>query len=418
MKILIICDIFPPAFGPRMGYLCKYMKRAGWEPVVLTEYIDDQTFAFLTGNANAHYVKFFHATGKIVGKLEWVFILLLDFLFHYKDKKMLKEASHLLENGEYAGILCSTYRTFPLPAAVQAAKKFNLPVIADLRDIIEQYANNEFIAHSFHTVSWLDKLITATFRRRLLKDRNLALSKVDYITTVSPWHTQILSKYTSKVELIYNGYDPEIFYPEQFTTPRFLITYTGRLLSLATRDPQLLFEAIVQLDREKEISPETFRIQWFIDKESQDIIEKEVEKYKIESYMDFHKYIPASEIPGILNRSSILLQLANKSTQSGPKGYMTTKLFEAFAVEKPVLCVRSDEGCLEETINRTHTGLSARNTEEVYLFLGHHYREWKEKGYTKINVNKEEINCFSRQAQAKQFMELFTKLYKNKQTHG
>ena len=49
MKILILCDMFPPAFGPRMGYLCKYMRRAGWEPVVVTEQIDDSTFSFLKG---------------------------------------------------------------------------------------------------------------------------------------------------------------------------------------------------------------------------------------------------------------------------------------------------------------------------------------------------------------------------------
>ena len=35
-KVLIVCDMFPPAFGPRMGYLCKYMRQAGWNPVVVT----------------------------------------------------------------------------------------------------------------------------------------------------------------------------------------------------------------------------------------------------------------------------------------------------------------------------------------------------------------------------------------------
>lgn len=410
MKILIICDIFPPAFGPRMGYLCKYMKRAGWEPVVLTEYIEDQTFAFLADDVEATHVRFFHAKGKISQKLEWIYILLLDFLFRYKDRKMVKEATRLLEKGGYGGVLCSTYRTFPLPAAVEVARKFNLPVIADLRDIIEQFATNEFIAHPFHTFNGLDKIITDTFRRRLLKDRNRALAGVNCITTVSPWHIEMMSKLHPRVELIYNGYDPEVFYPERHTTSRFLITYTGRLLSLATRDPRLLFEAMERLDKEKLISPETFRLQWFTDRESEEIIKKEVVPYQIEAYMDYHSYVPAPEIPGILNRSSVLLQLANKSAGSGPKGYMTTKLFESFAVEKPVLCVKSDEGCLEETINRTQSGIAARTAEEVYLFLLQQYKEWKVKGYTEAPINKAEVNRFSRKAQAEQFMKLFTEL--------
>ena len=64
MKILILCDMFPPAFGPRMGYLCKYMKRAGWEPVVVTERIDDNTFSFLKGETSVTYVNFFRSKKK------------------------------------------------------------------------------------------------------------------------------------------------------------------------------------------------------------------------------------------------------------------------------------------------------------------------------------------------------------------
>ena len=151
MKILILCDMFPPAFGPRMGYLCKYMRRARWEPVVVTEQIDDSTFSFLKGETPVTYVNFFHSKGKILQKLEWICIFILDYFFHYKDKKMAKAASRLLEEGEYAGILCSSYRTFPLPAAQYIAEKYHLPLVIDLRDIVEQYASNEYIAHNFRT---------------------------------------------------------------------------------------------------------------------------------------------------------------------------------------------------------------------------------------------------------------------------
>ena len=87
MKILILCDMFPPAFGPRMGYLCKYMKRAGWEPVVVTEQIDDNTFSFLKGETPVTYVNFFRSKGKILQKAEWICVFILDYLFHYKDQR-------------------------------------------------------------------------------------------------------------------------------------------------------------------------------------------------------------------------------------------------------------------------------------------------------------------------------------------
>ena len=190
MKILILCDMFPPAFGPRMGYLCKYMRRARWEPVVVTKQIDDSTFSFLKGETPVTYVNFFHSKGKILQKLEWICIFILDYFFHYKDKKMAKAASRLLEEGEYAGILCSSYRTFPLPAAQYIAEKYHLPLVIDLRDIVEQYASNEYIAHNFRTFSWLDRKITETFRHKLLRDRNNALRKADQVTTISPWHVE------------------------------------------------------------------------------------------------------------------------------------------------------------------------------------------------------------------------------------
>lgn len=409
-KILIICDMFPPAFAPRMGYLCKYLKRMGWEITVVTEYISDDTFSFLTGNADVSYIRFYNATGKIGRRLEWLWVMLLDILFHYKDRKVINACSKILKTNDYKGILCSTYRTFPLPAAQEVAEKFQLPFIADLRDIVEQYASNEYISHSLNTFTWLDTAITKAFRYRLLKDRNKALRAAHCVTTVSPWHVKVLEQYNSNVKLIYNGYDPDLFYPQLIKTQRFTITYTGRLLSLATRNPGLLFDAIVKLAENKIIRPDTFRVVWYTDQESQSIIDQEALRKGVDSFMEYHDYVPASEIPLILNQSSILLSLANKSDQTGPKGFMTTKFFESLAVEKPILCVRSDEACLAKAIKETNSGLAATNVNEVFDFLKHYYGEWQEKGYTSSSVNRNLLLNYSRKEQAKQFARIFEEI--------
>ncbi len=414
MKILIVCDMFPPAFAPRMGYLCKYMQREGWQPVVVTEYINEHMFAFLANDIPVTYINYYKAKGRISRKIEWLSVFLLDFFFNYKDRKLVKVASRLLKHGNFKGILCSTYRTFPLPAARKLADKFHLPFIADTRDIIEQYASHEYISQPFHTFPWLDELIIKLFRRKLLKGRNRALRDADFITTVSPWHVEVMKRYNSQVELIYNGYDPEIFYPNQIETSTFRITYTGRMVSLATRDPRLLFEAIHLLYKDNKISPDKFRVQWYMDKVSCDMIKPLVEEYNISAFMDYCGNVSADEIPDIINSSSVLLQLTNKFGETGSKGFMTTKLFEAFAVEKPVLCVRSDESYLEETICKTNTGISARTVDEVYTFILNCYNEWKEKGFTTINSNKEIIESFSRKKQAEQFMHIFTVLTERK----
>ena len=111
MKLLILCDLFPPAFGPRMGYLCKYLARAGWEAAVLTEYVDDGAFAFLTGYAPVEYVRFYRAKSRAGRKAERLLVLAADFLFHYKDRKMAAAGARLLRGGGFGAILCSVYRS-------------------------------------------------------------------------------------------------------------------------------------------------------------------------------------------------------------------------------------------------------------------------------------------------------------------
>lgn len=410
-NLLILCDMFPPAFGPRMGYLCKYLTRMGWRVTVVTEQIPEKTFSFLAGEAEVTYINYYQAKGRIAQRIEWVGVMLLDLLFHYKDRRMERVAKRLLRDGDYRAILCSTYRAFPLPAARRLAERSGLPLVVDLRDIVEQYPKEEYVTHRlFPGLPLLDKAVARLFRHRLLADRNRALRMASAVTTVSPWHVELLKRYNPQVKLIYNGFDPELFYPKKVVSERFEITYTGRLLSLAIRDPELLFRAIARLNEEGHITPERLRVVWYIDEPSRPIIEREAERLGVSDFMEYHGYVDANEIPAILNRSSVLLSLANKCDAGGPKGVMTTKLFEFLAVEKPILCVRSDEACLAETIRETHSGLAATDTDEVCRFLLHYYEQWQRQGYTEVSVNRSQTARYSREEQAKQFVQLIEQL--------
>lgn len=406
-RLLILCDMFPPAFAPRMGYLCKYLTRKGWEVHVVSEQIEDQTFAFLEGYAaSVRYVSFYSTRYSLLRKIQWIVVMLLDLLFHYKDRKMCQVAAKVLRQQDYQAILCSTYRTFPLPAAARLAQQSGLPFFADLRDIIEQYAADEFIAHPLPLPHWVNHYLNGYFRRRLLHDRNQALAMAVAVTTVSSWHVQTLKVYNPHTYLIYNGYDPEVFFPEIIASKQFTITYTGRLLSLALRDPSLLLAAIQRLGQAQAIQPETFQVVWYTDTTSQSLIKQEADRFGVSPYMDYRGYVPAAEIPHILNQSSVLLLLTNKAEKNKLQGIMTTKFFEYMAVEKPILCVRSDEACLAETIQRTHSGLAATQVEEVCQFLLHYYKEWQVKGYTTSAVDHDQLRQFSRREQANLFAQL------------
>ena len=139
---------------------------------------------------------------------------------------------------------------------------------------------------------------------------------------------------------------------------------------------------------------------------SRSLIEQEAHRLSVSPYMEFRPYVPASEIPHILNQSALLLLLTNRADEGGPHGILTTKFFEYMAVEKPILCVRSDEGCLAETIQQTHSGLAATEVEEVCQFLLHYYQEWQINGKTTSKVDRSQLKQFSRQEQANQFATL------------
>ena len=353
-----------------MGYLCKYLSLYGWEPTVVTEAIDDETFLHLSCHAlkDIHTVRvqYYSRRGGIGGKMIRGLQFVAHCCFGEKQKKYYKEALQCAATQQFDVILCSSFRLFPLPAALRLAPKKNLPLVVDLRDIIEQYTGHEFITRPILAPLFIKKPLIALFRTQSIRKRNHVLRAAAAVTTVSPWHVEQLHAVNPATHLIYNGYDPELFFPAHVATEQFQITYTGRLLSTAMRNPTLLFEAVQQVDKEGTIAPDTFRLKWYTDRASVEILEKEIARFPTAAaYMDYHAYKAADEVPRLLQESSILLLLTNKADEKCPNGNITTKFFEALAVRKPILFVLGDEVCLEEKICKTASGLSAHNAEEV-----------------------------------------------------
>ncbi|MDE5559216.1 MAG: hypothetical protein K2I84_01000, partial [Bacteroidales bacterium] len=59
LRILLICDLFPPVFAPRMGYLARYQQSFGHRMTVVTERIGEGgEFAFLREGVEVHEARF------------------------------------------------------------------------------------------------------------------------------------------------------------------------------------------------------------------------------------------------------------------------------------------------------------------------------------------------------------------------
>ena len=393
-QILILCEaIAPPAFTPRVLTLAQYLQHQGWQCTILTEECEQQ--AFNTDICPIYQMPAYHN-------------LLADKLFYAKDQALYRYAVAHLDMSRFDLIFCSTYYYFPLLAAKQLAQRYHLPLVVDLRDIAEQWGNQPYFTRRLTPCKVLDYCIGKLYERKQLRLRNRILRFANAVTSVSPWHQQLLAQYNPHTHLIYNGYDEQHFVAKDVKTPFFQIAYLGKLYSTSLRDPRLLFAALQSLLAQGLIDPQLLRVRFHIDPDGQAQLHQLLQSYNLNQVIDIQGYIPRSEILDVMHQSSVLLVLTTQSTPQGTHGIMGTKLFENIGVEKPVLCVRSDEECLAQVIAQTNAGLAATTVEEVEHFLLNKYNEWLRNGYTRQAVTNKHL--FSRQHQAEQFIHIFNRI--------
>ena len=389
-RILLITDaVTKPLYTPRVRNLYHYFSQKDIKIDWFTEQHEEIPSNF---NLKLHQIPFYKHNG-LLGKIEWSIKNILNLLFDYKNNFFAKKVLTATQNKNYDLVFCSTFHTFGLKAALKVAQKQNIPLHLDLRDIAEQCDTNEYNNSKIAL-----GLISKIYRNINISRRNQVLKQAHSITTVSPWHVNFLKQFNPNTHLIYNGYDSTLFQPRTTKTNYFDIIYTGKWYSPTLQDPTLLFQALAEINNPQ------IRLIWYTNADVHSQISKLAQQHNLTTPLIINNYVPNNEIPNLLNRSSIILVLTNK----GNRGIMTTKFFEAIGVEKPILCVRSDEECLAQTIKKTNAGLAATNVEEVKEFILYHYNEWQQNGYTHINItNKEQ---FSRQNQAIQFEKIFNQV--------
>ena len=334
-------------------------------------------------------------------------LYIADKVFGARERHFGKYVEDNCEVAKADIILCSTCYYFPLQTASRLARKYGKPLVVDLRDIAEQWGNVPYMTHHMNTSERLNRLARKVYEGMYLRMRNSVLGEARAVTTVSHWHQQTLQKYNTATHLIYNGFDETEFVPKDVPADVFRITYTGKIYNTRFRDPRLLLQAVGEMLRDRELAEKDVKICFRIDEQSIPELEKLAREYGVEKVCETGKYIPKSELTDLLHSSSILLVLTCKSSETGPFGILGTKFYEALGVEKPVLCVRSDEGALAEVISETDAGMAANTTKEVKVFISDKYNEWKQKGFTRQNVNKEAKQQFTRQYESTLFENYF-----------
>lgn len=401
-QLLILTDPFsPPAFNPRVQSLAKFLTAEGWRCTVLTDRLPSDP-PFRLNECEYHCSQYFRQKTRLE--------TITDKLLQLRERYFERFVQKTVDVSEYDLIFCSTFYYFPLRTAARLAKKYHKPLVTDLRDIVEQWGNTPYMTTRLPRMLGLEKWLYRHYEQRFISFRNRVLRQSDMVVSVSEWHQQFLKQITPSVELIYNGFDEHSFTPKDETSDKFIITYTGKIYDYNFRDPRLLFSALQTLIKENRIDSQNVQLRFYINADAMDEGWRLIRKYGLENISSINPYISPEAIVSLMHQSSIWLVLTCKTGDNGPFGIMGTKFYEALGTEKPVLCVRSDEDCLEKVIRETNSGVSARTKEEAKDFISEKYSEWLRCGFTRQKVNQEKKQYFTRQYQNRQFMQLFQTL--------
>lgn len=416
-RILLLTDLLPPQFAPRITALLQRLPQQEWQVDVVSEEIrgDHQGShgsVERTSSLPAHHLE----RVPLAPKRGRALYALADALWQVKSRRLVRHLRQHYDLTQYELIVGMSYRTFPLPAVARLARQTGLPAVMDCRDIVEEYTPEGFLPAPLPRWLPLRRKLYSWLRTRFIKARTKALRQASAIVTVSEWHRNQLQELhpEQRVLCIPNGYDEGLFVAQPERSPQLplRIVYTGRLLSLEMRDPTLLLEALQEEALDKWVQRGAVEVHWYCDNASQQLLEQLLEAYSpsVRAAQHFHAMVPYAEVPKLLAQADMLLLLGRREQPEGPHGMVTTKLFEAMAMHRPILMVESDESVVAQIL-RAHGGaLAATDVVQVVAFVAHHLERLERGEALPRETFTDHYQQYTREAMAEAFVQLFRAL--------
>ncbi|MBO7443712.1 MAG: glycosyl transferase GT4 family protein [Methanobrevibacter sp.] len=319
----------------------------------------------------------------------------------YWHESALKEASKIMDNEEIDAIISSSWPITCHTIAKDLKEKHNIPWIADLRDL---WNLNPYVSHTFIREYFEKRLELATFEN------------ADALTTTTDLAAEILSTLhpSSKIVPILSGYDNDDFkFLEELVSKRddfsidlsekLKFIYAGSLYG-GKRDPSYLFEAIRQLEDENKLDSSKISIEFYGDSTG---LEEIANRYGLLDIVHIGGKIAHEEVLKKQLNSDVLLLISWDNEKE--KMFIPGKIYEYFALKKPVLSIGYKEGSLKDLIEETKVGYhvsSLDSTKEVLLDI---YNEFIEKGTVELRSDIN-IEDYSMENMAKKFADLLNEL--------
>ena len=394
----------------RIRGICKYLPTFGWQPIVIvpktsneTVHIDnvkvvetdytDMISKFLPTskkkNGRKREVSSNDQSNKFVSKA----MSLAGEIFAYPDamkywkKPAIEESAKIIENEEIDAIISTSSPVTAHIIAHELKEKYDLPWIADLRDLwnLNPYINENFIKSHFEK-----RLEMKTFKNVDVLTTTTKLAK-DTLQTIHP---------DKKIIPVVSGFNPEDYEHIKQTkkTDKLTLIYAGSLYN-GKRDPSILFDAISQLINENKIEKDKIAVEFYGDQTN---LKKLSIEYNIESNVNIHGRITQDEVLQKQMNSDVLLLISWMNNSE--KMFIPGKVYDCMGCRKPVLSVGYKEGSLKDLINQTNIGYHVSDVDECKKAIYNYYIKYNNN---KLKYTGNEIaEKYSLRNTAKKFSEI------------
>ena len=297
----------------------------------------------------------------------------------YWHESAFKEASKIMDTEEIDAIISSSWPITCHTIAKDLKEHQDIPWIADLRDL---WNLNPYVSHTF---------IRNYFEKRLeLK----TFENADALTTTTDLAAETLSTLhpMSRIVPILSGYDKDDFkFLEELVSKKddlssdspekLKFIYAGSLYG-GKRDPTYLFEAIRQLEDENKLDPSKISIEFYGDSTG---LEDIANRYGLLDIVHIGGKIAHDEVLKKQLNSDVLLLISWDNEKE--KMFIPGKIYEYFALKKPVLSIGYKEGSLKDLIEETKVGYHVSSLESTKEALLDIYNEFVEKGTVELNAD-------------------------------
>ena len=179
--------------------------------------------------------------------------------------------------------------------------------------------------------------------------------------------------------------------------------YAGSLYS-GKRDPTLLFKGISELEEDSRIDSSKIAIEFYGDSGNLLEIAKE---YGLSDILTIGGRVPHKTVLKKEADSDVLLLISWNNEKE--KMFIPGKIYEYFALKKPVLSIGYKEGSLKDLIDDTGIGYHVSTLEETKEALLDYYNEFIEKGHLDLNSDLN-IEDYSMETMSSKFAALLDEL--------